>query len=125
MKLSITTTGGSKYERELSRILKNSVSTSDVQPIIKKSVGVLVGKTPKRSGLTASKWGSVVTKTPKGIDCYITNDHTTSSGIPLVLLIKNGHGTRTGGYVRPNDFITPVVDSAVKDISTVLERKIK
>ena len=44
--------------------------------------------------------------------------HALATGITIVqFIIKQGHGTRNGGYVPPNDFITPIVDKAAKDLS--------
>ncbi len=60
-----------------------------------------------------------------GIDTFITNYNVTKNGIPIPILLKNGHGTGTGGYVAPNDFITPVVDIVVKDVSSLIERKLR
>lgn len=125
MRISITTGSSSKYEKELEQVLKNLDTTTDISNPINRGVEMLRVKTPTKSGKTAGSWGSEIVKTSSGIDAFITNSNVTKNGIPIPILLKNGHGTGTGGYVAPNDFITPVVDIVVKDVSSLIERKLR
>lgn len=77
----------------------------------------LVDDTPVRSGKTANSWTMDITETGDKLDLIYSNSNTISDGTPLVILIKQGHGTRNGGYVPPNDFITPIVDKTAKELS--------
>ena len=85
----------------------------------------LISATPKRSGKTAASWDMEVEKTRNGATLYYSNSKKISDGTPLVVLIVNGHGTGTGGYVPANDFVSPIVDSISKEILREVEKVIE
>ena len=125
MRISLTSSKDDKFAKELQRLLREDIKPSDLEPAIRNGVEKLRANTPKRSGVTANSWGSEISKSYSGLDVAITNSSVTSDGIPIPILIKNGHGTGTGGYVPPNDYITPVVDLMVKDVSSLIVRKLR
>ena len=125
MRISLTSSKDDKFAKELQRLLREDIKPSDLEPTIRNGVEKLRANTPKRSGVTANSWGSEISKSYSGLDVAITNSSVTSDGIPIPILIKNGHGTGTGGYVPPNDYITPVVDLMVKDVSSLIVRKLR
>ena len=125
MRISLTSSKDDKFAKELQRLLREDIKPSDLEPTIRNGVEKLSINTPKRSGVTANSWGSEISKSNSGLDVTITNSSVTSNDIPIPILIKNGHGTGTGGYVPPNDYITPVVDLMVKDVSSLIERKLR
>lgn len=71
-------------------------------------VSALAMATPKDSALTASSWDFKITTTARGysIEWYNTN---VNKGANIAILIQYGHGTGTGGYVPPTDYINPVM----------------
>lgn len=71
-------------------------------------VEALSNATPKDTGLSASSWGYEIKKTKDHVYIYWTNSNI-NKGIPIVLLIQYGHGTRNGGYVQGIDFINPTI----------------
>lgn len=81
--------------------------------------------TPTRTGRTAGSWSQAVEQNQNGLELSISNDNLTKTGIPIVALLRYGHGTGTGGYVPPNDFVTPVVDDLVNDVSRLIDRKLR
>ena len=118
MKINVVSKGGKT--KGLMSILDN-YSSAKLKPTFETvgKVGLkqLVDNTPVRSGKTANSWTMDITETNNNLDLIYSNSNTISDGTPLVVLIKQGHGTRNGGYVPPNDFITPIVDKAAKDLS--------
>jgi structural protein len=66
-----------------------------------------------------------VEKNQNGYTLYYSNSNKISDGTPLVVLIVNGHGTGTGGYVPANNFVTPIVDSVVDEILREVENIIE
>jgi len=118
MKINVVSKGGNT--KGLMSILDN-YSSVKLKPTFQSvgEVGLkqLVDNTPVRSGKTANSWTMDITETKNNLDLIYSNSNTISDGTPLVVLIKQGHGTRNGGYVPPNDFITPIVDKAAKDLS--------
>lgn len=75
----------------------------------KAGVEALSSVTPRKTGKTAASWGYEITRTKQYTMISWTNSSTTPSGIPIVILLKYGHGTRNGGYVEGKDFITPAI----------------
>ena len=118
MKINVVSKGGKT--KGLMSIL-DKYSSAKLKPTFE-SVGKtglqqLVDDTPVRSGKTANSWTMDITEAGDKLDLIYSNSNTISDGTPLVILIKQGHGTRNGGYVPPNDFITPIVDKTAKEIS--------
>lgn len=74
-------------------------------------VNELSAATPVRTGLTAASWYYTIESTKDG---YVINwsNSNIQNGINVALIIQLGHGTKTGGYVPPNDYINP----ALRDI---------
>lgn len=118
MKINVVSKGGKT--KGLMSILDN-YSSAKLKPTFESvgKVGLqqLVDDTPVRSGKTANSWTMDITEANDKLDLIYGNSNTISDGTPLVILIKQGHGTRNGGYVPPNDFITPIVDKTAKEIS--------
>lgn len=118
MKINVVSKGGKT--KGLMSILEN-YSSAKLKPTFESvgKVGLqqLVDDTPVRSGKTANSWTMDITEANDKLDLIYGNSNTVSDGTPLVILIKQGHGTRNGGYVPPNDFITPIVDKTAKEIS--------
>ena len=124
MKINVVSKGGKT--KGLMSILDN-YSSAKLKPIFH-SVGEaglkqLVDGTPVRSGKTANSWTMDITETNNSLDLIYSNSNTVSDGTPLVVLIKQGHGTRNGGYVPPNDFITPIVEKTAKALSSKIGGK--
>lgn len=118
MKINVVSKGGKT--KGLMSIL-DKYSSAKLKPTFESvgKVGLqqLVDDTPVRSGKTANSWIMDITETGDKLDLIYGNSNTVSDGTPLVILIKQGHGTRNGGYVPPNDFITPIVDKTAKELS--------
>ena len=113
--------------------LKSSLSNAEamhktkarVDGIGARGLSRLISATPKRSGSTASSWDMEVEKTQNGLNLYYSNSKKVSDGTPLVVLIVNGHGTGTGGYVPANNFVSPIVDSIANEIMREVEKIIE
>lgn len=116
--------GSSRTIKEFERLSKVAKDPSILVGPGNNGVNMFRDATPKDSGVTASKWHHDERVTRTGSELVFSNDNVTKDGIPIVVLIKNGHGTGTGGYIPPNDFITPVVNKIVDDVSSALERKL-
>lgn len=97
--------------RNTERFLK-AMSRADfgrtLSGVAQKGVVALAAATPKDSGLASSSWGFQTTRSRGSFEIIWTNSDI-ENGFPVVLGIQYGHGTRTGGYVRGQDFINPVM----------------
>lgn len=82
-------------------------------------VSKLAEATPKDTGQTADSWSYELEVRRSGYAISWTNSNS-KDGIPIVILIQYGHGTKEGGYVEGQDFINPVIKSVVEDIKKAI-----
>jgi hypothetical protein len=126
MRLKVTSV---KVKTGLSKALNKAATLSTIKSSMSsighKGLRRLINGTPTRSGKTASSWDMEVEKNQNGYTLYYSNSNKISDGTPLVVLIVNGHGTGTGGYVPANNFVTPIVDSVVDEILREVENIIE
>lgn len=91
-----------------------------------RGVSELSQNTPMRSGATSFAWSFDIVFENSSIRLEWKNNRMANDGkTPLVVLIINGHGTRTGGYVPPNDFVTPVISNICAEASDAVWRVVK
>lgn len=84
-------------------------------------VAALQNSTPIDSGKTANSWSYEVNDW--GISW--TNSNILTNGIPLVILLQYGHGTKGGGYVNGRDFINPAVQPVINKIAEDCWREVQ
>lgn len=114
--IKITCTGDFK---NITKFLEKS-KTLSINDILHKygqaGVKALKAATPIDTGETASMWGYTVSASKSGSSVTWTNDNVTD-GIPIVILIQYGHGTKNGGYVSGVDFINPAIKSIINKLA--------
>lgn len=71
-------------------------------------VAALSRATPYDSGETARSWDYTIQKSNWGWEIVWTNSHKNGSA-NIAILLQYGHGTGTGGYVPPNDYVNPAM----------------
>lgn len=110
----------------LEAISKKEWLENVLQGYIDEGCSVLEEATPKATGETSRSWYGKVSTTNSSISLEWYNSKTGNDGkTPVVFLIINGHGTRTGGYVPPNDFVKPVMDSLFEKIESEMEEVVR
>lgn len=81
------------------------------QPIMESTGDQIVSSlrqvTPRRTGKTAAGWQYEITSTGKGFTLGVFNDSHPETSANVALLLDEGHGTRTGGYVHGLHYIRP------------------
>lgn len=88
------------------KAIKNKRIYDTLDSYGQKGVEILKANTPVRTGKTADSWFYKKEVTDESISLEWHNNNLGNDGkTPIVILIIKGHGTRTGGYVAPNDFI--------------------
>ena len=84
----------------------------DVYKILEKygkmGVSALAAATPRDDGSTAASWGYEITNENGCATIYWTNTDQ-NDGVYIAVIIQYGHGTGTGGYVPPTDYINPAI----------------
>jgi hypothetical protein len=75
--------------------------------------------TPKKTGKTAASWSYDIKIDREGARLIFSNSNLSkgNSGPPVVVLLVYGHGTARGGYVQPNDFVTPTMKPIFDEIA--------
>lgn len=73
-----------------------------------RGAAALAAATPVDSGVTAQSWHFEIIEEKGHVRLCWFNDHMVD-GVPLVILLQYGHGTRNGGYVVGRDFINPTI----------------
>lgn len=117
--ITVTTSGDFsktfKYFGKLEAFRKEKLMT-----ILRKygEIGVesLAEMTPKDTGETATSWRYEIQEKDNSVILSFVND-AQNDGIPIAILIQYGHGTGTGGYVPPNDFINPAMKPIFQKIA--------
>lgn len=71
-------------------------------------VKALEEATPKDTGKTASSWYYDIVQSPRKVVIAFKNSNVVK-GIPIAIILQNGHATGTGGYVQGRDYINPAI----------------
>lgn len=89
----------------------------------KRGVEALSIATPKDTGEASSSWYYNVSKTDTGYMLSWSNSKM-AGGVPLVVLLQYGHGTRGGTYVPGQDFINPALLPVINRLSEDLWKEV-
>lgn len=81
-------------------------------------VAALSAATPRESGVTAEAWFYEIIEKQGSWSIVWGNNHV-EDGRQIAVLLQYGHGTGTGGYVAPREYINaalqPIFDRAVAE----------
>ncbi len=80
-------------------------------------VDALETATPRETGAAAGSWYYEITESAGGYTISWLNSDRDSQGTQIVILIQYGHGTGSGGYVQPHDFINPATKQVFDNLS--------
>lgn len=117
VRVQLTASGTTKnLEKFLTVAGKPDTVRSRVESIAAQGVLALQAATPVRSGLTAGSWSYQIVPNQGGLSIEFHNSNV-NQGRNIAVLIRYGHGTRNGGYVPPNDFITPALQPIFQQIA--------
>lgn len=95
---------------------RNAVILNILEQYGQIGVTELMKVTPVRTGKTQASWYYTVKKTASGFEIDFNNSNRDKDGTPVVILLKFGHGTQSGAYVPPNDFVTPAIRPVLESI---------
>jgi len=88
-----------------------------------KGVQALANATPYNTGLTARSWDYNISKTAWGYDITWSNSNRRGSS-NIAILIQYGHGTGTGGYVPPYDYVNPAMRPIFDEIAEEIWKEV-
>jgi hypothetical protein len=101
-----------KHRGDLSKTEKFLKHARDakLRPILEKyareGIQILASATPKDTGITSDSWDFEIVIKRTGFSIHWTNN-ALADGVPIVILLQYGHGTRSGTFVEGRDFINP------------------
>lgn len=96
--------------------------TPKVNELGSRMTSSLAAVTPVDTGLTANSWNHSVKSSKGGVILTISNS--SENGFNVVQALRHGHGTGTGGYVPPNDFVSPVVGPLIDSATNPIVRSV-
>lgn len=92
----------------LKRMAQGPSMFSQLERFGQAGVAALRAATPIESGETANAWSYDVIQEKGSWSLVWKNNHVVD-GRQIAVLLQYGHGTGTGGYVAPRDYINPVL----------------
>lgn len=125
MRITVTTKGD--FKNTISWLQKTSkkVPTNSLNQIGKQGVSALRGATPRgATGQTSMGWQYKIKRTGYGADVVWYNTAHPGESVNIAKIIQLGHGTGTGGYVPPIDYINPALSGVMADAGDKLAREL-
>lgn len=95
----------------LSRFLeraKETVKIGDLDKYGRAGVAALSSATPIDTGKTAASWTYEIARQNGSVSIEFHNTNI-QKGIPIAIILQNGHATGTGGWVEGRDYINPAI----------------
>lgn len=107
----------------LDKVSKNSPSAALVE-IAREGKQSLTVNTPRDTGATASGWEAQITsKKGEHEIAWVNNAHPGES-VNVAVIIDQGHGTGTGGFVPAQPYIESAMDKVFADASNKIEKEL-
>lgn len=115
--VQLTADGSTKNtERFLKMAGKTSTIRARIESVAQAGVQALAAATPKDTSRTANSWSYRIIESGDGLSIEFHNTNT-NLGRNIAVLIRYGHGTRNGGYVPANDYVTPALEPIFQKIA--------
>jgi hypothetical protein len=111
----------------IERWLKEASTSSPdaaLQQIATDGMRSLASHTPRDTGATANGWSSVITTKGGSSEIAWVNNAHPEAGVNIAVLIEQGHGTGTGGYVPPKPYIKKAMDSVFATAGAKIEEEL-
>lgn len=87
---------------------KEAVKIGDLDKYGREGVAALASATPVDTGLTADSWYYEIENKNGSVKINFLNSNI-QNGVPIAVIIQQGHGTRNGGWVEGRDYINPAI----------------
>lgn len=106
--MHISHKGSFKQTEKFLNDLRKMRFAKNLEKYGREGVIALSKATPIDTSETANSWSYDIVNEKGIVELWWTNDNI-ENGIPVVILLQYGHGTRNGGYVEGIDFINPTL----------------
>jgi hypothetical protein len=121
--ISVETTGSFKNIEGFLKRTKRKNLRKYLEAFGERGVILLSAETPVDTGETASSWSYEIVEKKNQISIYWKNS-AMAGMTPVVILIIHGHVTRDGGYVEPNDFVSPVINELFQEMADTIWKEV-
>ena len=111
VKIEISTSGEFKDTIRWLSQLEKKIPEKTLKQLGNQRVSALAAATPRDTGETAKGWSFDTARITEGAELIFYNSAHPELYVNIALLIQMGHGTGTGGYVPPVDYINPALKS--------------
>jgi hypothetical protein len=109
--ITVTDDGNFKTTTDWLKRIQNINPETTLGSTGQRTVDSLRTGTPKDTGITAGSWSYRISKVGRGTELAFLNNSFGGQSYNIIQGIRFGHGTGTGGYVPPNDFVSPIVNA--------------
>ena len=119
MSIKITSHGSFTHTESILKRIRTRKWAENLKNLAEEGLTALMAATPKDTGKTAESWSYDIRVSNDRTSITWNNDNRTDgkNGPPIVVLLYYGHALPHGGYVQPNDFITPTMEPIFKKIA--------
>lgn len=121
--ITVETTGSFKNMKGFFQRTKRKNFRKALEQYGRAGVEILASETPVDTGEASSSWYYEIVE-HKGSISLLWRNSAMAGSTPVVILIKYGHGTGNGGYVQPNDFISPIVADLFRSMADTIWKEV-
>lgn len=102
---------------------KEGLYISKLDEYGRKGVEALRAATPVDTGMTANSWYYTIERTRNSVSLsfYNSNVH---NGVPIAIILQNGHATRDGGWVEGIDYINPSIRPLFEELANNMWKEV-
>lgn len=112
-----SSSSGDDTESWLKRMMQGPSMFAQLSRFGEAGVAALSAATPMESGETANSWFYEIIQ-EKGSWSIVWGNNHVEDGRQIAVLLQYGHGTGTGGYVAPRDYINPALQPIFDEMAT-------
>lgn len=123
--IDVRLSGSTDNTERFFKAMLDGVQFSDIETYAQSGVDALELATPVDTGLAAGSWYYMISQTDRGYTVSWHNSDKDQSGTPIVIMLEYGHGTGTGGWVPPRDFINPATSQLFNDLTEAVWKAVQ
>ena len=114
--IKLTSRGDFKHTEQFFDTVSKKAILENLEHYGQVGVDALSAATPVDTGKTAASWSYRV-EYGNGTVSIVWSNSNENQGIPIVVLIRYGHGVRGGGYASGLDLISPALAPVFPEIA--------
>ena len=121
--ITFTHKGDFSKSKNFLQELKEQKFFNQLNVYAQEGVLALSSATPVDTGKTAASWTYEIERASDHVSVIWSNTNV-NHGVNIALILRLGHGTRTGGYVVGRDYINPALEPIMEKISNMAWKEV-